>query len=364
MTQANTRGLELFAQLTAWQALHGRHGLPWQNTRDPYRVWLSEIMLQQTQVGTVLGYYGRFLERFPDVHALALAPLDDVLALWSGLGYYSRARNLHQCAKQVVTDFGGRFPPSSEALQVLPGIGPSTAAAIAAFCFGEPISIFDGNVKRVLARWLAFGGDMSDGAQVRALAGLAQAQLPTTPTPTAMVAYTQGLMDLGATVCTRTRPACASCPIAGGCLALRSGLTTQLPVKTKRTKRVTVAWWLLVARRPSGEVWLGKRTATGIWAELHSFPDFGGLAQVRAVLDTGAQVVSPLRELGAVKHALTHRDLVLTPVICDVPQNWCVPAPLGPSGLWVTPGQALDVGVPTPVARWLADWALSGALGN
>ena len=162
-----------------WQRVHGRHHLPWQNTRDPYRVWLSEIMLQQTQVATVLGYYERFLQRFPDVAVLAAAPLDDVLALWSGLGYYSRARNLHRCAQAVVAEHGGAFPNSSAQLATLPGIGRSTAAAIAAFCFGERVAILDGNVRRVLARALAFDGDLADARAERELWQAATGLLPT-----------------------------------------------------------------------------------------------------------------------------------------------------------------------------------------
>ncbi|HEX5390341.1 MAG TPA: helix-hairpin-helix domain-containing protein, partial [Burkholderiaceae bacterium] len=168
----------LFARLVAWQRTHGRSHLPWQHTRDPYRVWLSEIMLQQTQVVTVLGYYERFLARCPTVADLAAAPADEVMALWSGLGYYSRARNLHACAQQVVARFGGVFPSTSAELQTLPGIGPSTAAAIAAFCFGERISIMDGNVKRVLSRALGFDRDLAQAANERALSALAQALVP------------------------------------------------------------------------------------------------------------------------------------------------------------------------------------------
>ena len=182
------------ARVIDWQRTHGRHALPWQGTRDPYRVWLSEIMLQQTQVATVLGYYERFLQRFPDVRSLAAAPLDEVFALWSGLGYYSRARNLHRCAQAVVAEHGGRFPASSEALAQLPGIGRSTAAAIAAFCFGERVAILDGNVKRVLTRALGFDGDLANAAQERLLWNEATRLLPAS----GVESYTQGLMDLKA----------------------------------------------------------------------------------------------------------------------------------------------------------------------
>ena len=212
----------LATELVAWQRAHGRHGLPWQGHADPYRVWLSEIMLQQTQVSTVLAYYDRFLQRFPDVATLAAAPLDEVLALWAGLGYYSRARHLHRCAQAVVDLHGGRFPASAEGLQTLPGIGRSTAAAIASFCFGERVSILDGNVKRVLSRVLAFEGDLAEPRQERGLWGLAQALVPEDAAD--MPAYTQGLMDLGATVCLARSPNCLLCPLAEPCVARAAGV--------------------------------------------------------------------------------------------------------------------------------------------
>ena len=221
-------------RVIAWQRSHGRNTLPWQNTRDPYRVWLSEIMLQQTQVATVHAYYLRFLGRFADVGALAAAPLDEVLALWSGLGYYSRARNLHRCAQIVVADHGGRFPRDSEALAKLPGIGRSTAAAIAVFCFGERVAILDGNVKRVLTRALGFGADLSLSASERALWAEASALLPARRR---RCRYTQGLMDLGATLCSVRAPACPSCPLAVSCRARAQGAPERYPVKTRRLVR-------------------------------------------------------------------------------------------------------------------------------
>src|SRR3989440_2442711 len=200
-------------RVIAWQRSHGRAGLPWQQTRDPYRVWLSEIMLQQTQVSTVLGYYDRFLQRFPDVASLAAASIDDVFAMWSGLGYYSRARNLHKCAQLVVSEHGGSFPRSSAQLAEMPGIGRSTAAAVAAFCFGERVAILDGNVKRVLSRVLAFDGDLANAANEKQLWDHAGRLLPVRAVAESMPRYTQGLMDLGATVCTSRNPSCLLCPV-------------------------------------------------------------------------------------------------------------------------------------------------------
>jgi A/G-specific adenine glycosylase len=252
------------ALIVAWQRRHGRHDLPWQGTRDPYRVWLSEIMLQQTQVATVLAYYPRFVQRFGDVAALAQASEDEVLALWSGLGYYRRAR-LHRCAQRVMADFGGRFPTQA-VLATLPGIGRSTAAAIAAFCFGERSAILDGNVKRVLARVFAIGDDLAQATAVRALWERAEALLPTTRLHSRMPAYTQGLMDLGATVCLPRQPQCGHCPVAGLCRAHAQGQPQDYPVKTRKAApRPVVPLWLVHAvdgRGASG--WsVGRRAASG-----------------------------------------------------------------------------------------------------
>jgi A/G-specific adenine glycosylase len=218
-----------------WQRQHGRQSLPWQNTQDPYRVWLSEIMLQQTQVTTVLDYFPRFLGRFADVAALAAAQQDDVLALWSGLGYYSRARNLHKCAQEVMGRFGGVFPQRAEDLQTLPGIGRSTAAAIAAFCFQERSAILDGNVKRVLTRVLGYGQDLAVAKNERALWSLAQDLLPEQASD--MPRYTQALMDLGATVCLPRKVQCDVCPVSDLCRARGQGEPLAYPVKTRKIKR-------------------------------------------------------------------------------------------------------------------------------
>ena len=342
---------DLAGRVVAWQRVHGRHGLPWQGTRDPYRVWLSEVMLQQTQVATVLGYYGRFLQRFPDVQALAAAPLDDVLALWSGLGYYSRARNLHRCAQAVVSQHGGLFPPSSQALATLPGIGPSTAAAIAAFCFGERAAILDGNVKRVLTRALGFDGDLAQPAQERRLWEQARALLPAQ----GVEAYTQGLMDLGSGVCTLRRPACERCPLQDTCVARRQARPQDFPVKTRRLKRGRrehVLLWLCQADR----LWLVQRPDTGVWAGLWSLPEWPADEdlQPRVAAWPGQGEVLP-----AVEHALTHFDWTLRPLRWTWPQDLAVAHQQAleaalPAGRWMTQAQALQLGLPAPVRRLLS----------
>jgi A/G-specific adenine glycosylase len=301
-------------RVIAWQRSHGRAGLPWQLTRDPYRVWLSEIMLQQTQVTTVLGYYERFLQRFPTVAALAAAPSEEVLAMWSGLGYYARARNLHRCAQAVVAEHGGAFPRSAARLAELPGIGRSTAAAIAAFCFGERVAILDGNVKRVLTRVLAYDGDIAQSASEKALWAIASDLLPVAPAGealhAAMATYTQGLMDLGATVCTIRRPACDACPAHAMCQGRASGAPERFPVKTrklKRGRRAGVLLWLQQRDR----VWLVRRADSGVWAQLWSLPEFDtAVALERAVKDWPGT----LEWMAPFKHVLTHFDWMLQPL--------------------------------------------------
>ena len=368
--------------LIAWQRAHGRHTLPWVGTRDPYRVWLSEIMLQQTQVSTVLGYFARFLQRFPDVASLAAAHQDDVLALWSGLGYYSRARYLHRCAQVVVQQHGGRFPDNSAALATLPGIGRSTAAAIAAFCFGERCAILDGNVKRVLTRALGFDGDLAESAQEKKLWRLAEDQLPVphlaadgvnragiaadiaanmaadiaADLASDIAAYTQGLMDLGATLCSRRRPACDACPLARRCVANAQGQPEAYPVKTrklKRGQRNNTLLWLVQA----GSVWLVQRPQTGVWAGLWSLPAYDSDAALWAVA-SAADWPGEGRPLPPVQHALTHFDWTLRPCL------WALPGELPaarrklleaslPDGKWLPTAQALALGLPAPIRRLL-----------
>ena len=341
--------------MIAWQRVHGRHSLPWQNTRDPYRVWLSEVMLQQTQVSTVLGYYARFLEKFPDVQALAAAPLDDVFALWSGLGYYSRARNMHRCAQAVVADHGGAFPAHSATLQTLPGIGRSTAAAIAAFCFGERVAILDGNVKRVLTRVLGFDGDLSVAAQERALWAQATELLPSS----GVEAYTQGLMDLGATLCSAKSPKCLLCPVQQNCAAQQSGQAERFPVKTRKLKRgQRENVWLWLSWK--SQIFLVQRPDTGVWAGLWSLLEVA----TQSELDLLSQVwPGDAERLPSFVHTLTHLDWTLHPVCWTLPARTSaarVEAITGSfsraaaSSRWCSVDEALGLGLPAPLRKLLA----------
>ncbi|UCE31514.1 MAG: A/G-specific adenine glycosylase [Burkholderiales bacterium] len=256
------------AAIVRWQRSHGRHALPWQGTRDPYRIWVSEIMLQQTQVAAVIPFYERFVARLPDVRALAEADLDAVLGLWSGLGYYGRARNMYRCAQQIVQAHGGSFPRSAEALAALPGIGRSTAAAIAVFAFGERAAILDGNVKRVLARRFGVDGYPGTSAVQRRLWALAEQQLPVRD----VRAYTQGLMDLGATVCTRVAPRCESCPLARGCVARIEARTGELP-HPRPARSVPERAVAMLMIECGDRLLLERRPPEGVWGGLWSLPE-------------------------------------------------------------------------------------------
>jgi A/G-specific adenine glycosylase len=332
--------------VVAWQLQHGRHDLPWQYTQDPYAVWLSEIMLQQTQVSTVREYFMRFMQRFPTVADLAAAGLDDVLGLWSGLGYYSRARNMHKAAQAVVALHGGVFPRSAEALQTLPGIGRSTAAAVASLCFGEPIAILDGNVKRVLTRFLGFKEDLASSRHERTLWALAQDMLPQRQVTQAMPRYTQGVMDLGATLCTPKQPRCAQCPVQSQCVAAAEGATQHYPVKTRKLKRSAESWWVLLAHTPQGEVLLEQRPASGIWAGLYALPMFGSLDQLHQAVP--ARLLGALQEEGVFKHVLTHKDLYLHPVRLTLTAARSMGL-----GQWLAADVWPSLGLPAPVRKLL-----------
>jgi A/G-specific adenine glycosylase len=340
-------GANLATQVVRWQARHGRNSLPWQITRDPYQVWLSEVMLQQTQVSTVLDYFPRFLKRFPNVRALAAAHQDEVLALWSGLGYYSRARNLHACAQAVMREHGGQFPKTAQALQTLPGIGRSTAGAIAAICHGERVAILDGNVRRVLTRVLGYGQDLSLVANQHALWELAEGLLPRRDLQRAMPRYTQGLMDLGATVCTLRKPACEICPLAHACVACKEKAPEKYPVKTRKLKRSAQSLWLLWAQSHEGAVWLSQRPVPGVWAGLYCLDLFDSREALEAAVPSRYR--AHLQDMPTLKHVLTHKDLALHPVQVRLPAG----ALKRSNGAWFATDQIPALGLPAPVRKLL-----------
>jgi A/G-specific adenine glycosylase len=348
MTKKNSFG----DSVVAWQKTHGRHDLPWQNTQDPYAVWLSEIMLQQTQVVTVREYFARFMMRFPTVADLAAAHQDEVLGLWSGLGYYSRARNMHRAAQDVVALHGGVFPRDSETLQTLPGIGRSTAAAVASLCFGEPIAILDGNVKRVLTRYLGFKDDLASSKVEKELWAIAQTMLPQRDVTNAMPRYTQGVMDLGATVCTPKKPQCTQCPVAGACVAKAEGQPEAYPVKTRKLKRTSEQLWLLHAVTSDGDVWLMQRPQTGVWPGLYCVPVFESFDALLAALP--AKFYTQLVEGAVFKHVLTHKDLHLHPVQLSLPSAVRLGAAMG-EGQWMAEADWTALGLPAPIRKLLAN---------
>ncbi|MDR1424602.1 MAG: A/G-specific adenine glycosylase [Azoarcus sp.] len=337
--------------LTVWQRAHGRHGLPWQSSRDPYRIWLSEIMLQQTQVTTVIPYYARFLARFPDVAALAAAPVEDVMALWSGLGYYARARNLHRAACAVMTEHGGRFPVTATALAGLPGVGRSTAAAIAAFASNERGAILDGNVKRVLCRAFGIEGFPGERAVEERLWALAESLLPSHGEDIGI--YLQAQMDLGAIVCTRTRPACERCPLAGACAARQTNRVAELPTPRPRKTPPRRAATLAVVIH-DGRVLLERRPPTGIWGGLLTLPEVpaGMASDLWAARNFALDAACiEARALAPLTHTFTHFTLDIAPWRIDLAQ---APRAQGaPAWQWLPLAQLTGAALPTPVRKIL-----------
>ena len=336
-----------FAQaLVSWHASHGRHDLPWQEDRTPYRVWVSEIMLQQTQVATVLGYFQRFMTRFRDPATLAAASVDEVLHLWTGLGYYARGRNLHRAAIRIREEFGGTFPTRFEDVESLPGIGRSTAGAILALSQDQRFPIMDGNVRRVLSRWFGIAGLPTDRATTNLLWEKAEECTPHEHVAT----YTQAIMDLGATLCIRRNPLCMYCPVAEGCLARQTGRQHELPTPRSRSaSRPARQTHMVLALRPDGSVFLRQRPPAGIWGGLWSAPAFDSADEARTF---ATQILGkdPI-ELPVIEHAFTHFDLTITPWLVRCPGPAAVMD--APDSLWYNARQPASVGLPAPMKSLL-----------
>lgn len=334
-------------RVITWQKTHGRHDLPWQNTYDPYAIWVSEIMLQQTQVAAVIGYYNRFMQCFPTIASLASAEQEEVLQLWSGLGYYSRARNLHNAAQIIVDEYAGQFPQDFEVIQSLPGIGRSTAAAIASFAFNQPRAILDGNVKRVFARHFLVEGWPGTPKIEKQLWALAEDLLPQAN----MVAYTQGLMDLGAALCSRTKPKCSECPLNKTCLAFKQQRVNELPT-SKPHKTIPEKQTTMLILRSGNEVMLEKRPPTGIWGGLWSLPEISAEenAERSAELRYGIQAeCSPA--LKTLTHVFTHFRLHIRPQPMQVLH--IRPQAREAGLIWLPLEDAIGAALPTPIRKIL-----------
>ena len=330
--------------LLAWHEAHGRHDLPWQQQRTAYRVWVSEVMLQQTQVAAVIPYFERFMARFPDVRSLADAPQDAVLHLWSGLGYYARARNLQKAAQIVRDQHGGVFPQTFELVAELPGIGRSTAGAILAIAHDQQHPIMDGNVRRVLARLFAVQGRTGSRELETELWRLATLLTPAER----MAQYTQAIMDLGATLCTRRQPRCGDCPLAVRCAAHALGREADFPASRKPLKRRRREVWMLFAQAPDGSVRLLQRPASGVWGGLWSPPEFSSRDEAAGQVAPGC---AALRESEPLLHVFTHFDLLIQPLWVGVPQQATTGGDA--TALWYNAARPASVGLPAPIAQLL-----------
>jgi A/G-specific adenine glycosylase len=349
------------ARLIAWQQRNGRRSLPWQGTRDPYRIWISEIMLQQTQVATVIPYFERFVARFPDIPSLARAAVDEIMAQWSGLGYYARARNLHRAAKLIASQYDDVFPRDFDSVARLPGIGRSTASAICAFAFGERRPILDGNVKRVFARY--FGIDEYPGKKnvETVLWKRAEQLLPERD----IEIYAQALMDLGATVCTRARPSCVRCPLRSDCAAFNGNRVDELPrPRPRRALRRKSVQWLILLR--GGEVLLEKRPPTGIWGGLWCLPEIPEQEPAPEWCSTHYAVMTEqVLPLPRFQHVFSHFALEVVPQLVRV--RAIATRAQQPGTLWLDLHEASDAAAPSPVKRllgWLAARSGGGAVHN
>lgn len=330
-----------------WFDQHGRKHLPWQKDISAYRVWLSEIMLQQTQVATVIPYFERFIERFPTVHALAAAPIDEVLHLWTGLGYYARARNLHRCAQTVVTQYGGEFPNSIDTLSELTGIGRSTAGAIVSIAFQKRAAILDGNVKRVLARYHAVAGWPGQNDTLNQLWQIAEQYTPDIRCND----YTQAMMDMGAILCTRSKPKCEQCPLREGCVAYAQGKATDYPGKKPKKSLPEKAVQLLMLRNPAGDILLQQRPPQGIWGGLWSFPEIAIDRDPRLYTQDYIGKVMNHEIWNSYRHTFSHYHLDITPVLLQLATS---PNAIGEANThWYNPHQPDALGLAAPVKKLL-----------
>lgn len=339
---------EFQSRLLAWFDRYGRKNLPWQHDKTPYRIWVSEIMLQQTQVATVIPYYGRFMARFPDVHALAAASQDEVLHLWTGLGYYARGRNLHKAAQMVVEEHGGEFPVHSlDAMAALPGIGRSTAGAIISISSGRRAVILDGNVKRVLTRLHGVEGWPGRPKVERVLWELADRYTPDTRLPD----YSQAMMDLGATLCSRGQPSCSLCPFADVCIAHAKGEERRFPESKPKKALPERHTRMLLLQDPQGRVLLEQRPPTGLWGGLWCFPQFEALETLRVWLDSHAPGTQLEPAWSDFTHTFSHFRLVIAPQ----PGHCGDITTINETGtLWYDPDRPASVGLAAPVKELLS----------
>lgn len=342
----NSPSFDFATALLTWFDQHGRKQLPWQKPITPYRVWLSEIMLQQTQVDTVIPYFKRFIERYDSIDKLAAAAQDDVLHLWTGLGYYARARNLHACAQRVSEEFGGEFPQDADTLITLPGIGKSTARAICSIAFGQQEAILDGNVKRVLTRFHAVEGWPGKPAVEKVLWQHAEANMSSVNKGKRCGEYTQAIMDLGATLCTRTKPRCHECPMLEHCQAYELDKTAELPGKKPSKTTPTKATTMLILRDSQNRIQLQQRPQKGIWGGLWSFPEFedsdSALTQAQQV---GAMTTH--ETWATFRHVFSHYKLDIQPIIVELGNASKISEPDGTR--WLSTEEALELGLPAPI---------------
>lgn len=341
-----------FAQrLLHWLEEYGRKDLPWQRERSPYRVWISEIMLQQTQVAVVIPYFERFMERFPTLRDLADAPVDEVLAHWSGLGYYARARNLHRAAQEIRDQHGGRFPASLEAVEALPGIGRSTAGAILSLACGQHHSILDGNVKRVLARHFGVEGWPGKSQVLTALWRLSDRCTPAERTGD----YNQGMMDLGATLCTRSKPACSRCPVREGCVAFEQDRQAELPAPRPKKALPTKSTRMIALLNRDGEILLERRPPTGIWGGLWSLPETSSETAPEHWCQTHMEIAPiSVEMLPERRHTFSHYTLIIGIAAVEI-ETASSHIQDRPDLRWASLSQVGALGLPAPVSKILAD---------